>query len=166
MENPKKKCIHCGRWFLPDARVGNRQKRCFRQECLRALNRKKQKKWIELNPCYLAARCAKVRAWAKAYPNYWQKYRRNHPSYVEEDNCRRAESLRKQRRSAKLTSMRVLSVERLRQIQDLAPRDCSAKLTEIDRRVDGIVEYLFWTVKEPCSAKQTHIDLGSGPAVG
>lgn len=158
MEN-KKKCAHCGCRFVPDPRVGRRQKRCFKEECRLALNRKKQRKWIKLHPDFLAARKAKVRAWAKAYPNYWCQYRRKRPYYKKEDNIRRATSLKKQRRSAKLTSIRVLAVDRLHQIQGLDSPDCSAKLTEIDPRVNRIIEYLFWTVRESCSAKQKGIGL-------
>ena len=43
--------------------------------------------------------------------------------------------------------------------ESLRKARCSAKLTERDRRVDGIMEYLFWTVKEPLSAKQSHTDF-------
>ncbi len=163
MEIHQKKCRYCGRRFCPDPRVGKRQKRCVREECRKAENRRKVRKWMELNPDILPSLRAKMRVWAKAYPHYWQEYRKNHPAYCERDNARRAASLRKARCSAKLTSMREIAVDKLQKIEDLTPAECSAKLTERDRRVDGIMDYLLWTVKEPVSAKQTHTDLGAGP---
>ena len=165
MENVKKECRYCGRWFVPDARVGHRQKRCFLEECRRAENRRKVRKYIACNPDIVESLRGKMRVWAKAYPHYWRLYRKAHPEYVARDNARRKASLRRSRCSAKLTLMREVAVEKLHRIEDLAPANCSAKLTERDRRVDGIVEYLFWTVEAPLSAKQTHTDLGGGSAV-
>ena len=155
----RKECRYCGRWFVPDARVGHRQKRCFQEECRRAENRRKARKYIACNPDILKSLRAKMRVWAKAYPHYWRQYRESHPEYVARDNARRAASLRRSRCSAKRTSMREVAVEKLQRIKDFARADCSAKLTERDRRVDGLVEYLFWTVKEPFSAKQSHTDF-------
>lgn len=166
MNIAKKQCVHCGREFWPDPRVGKRQKRCFREECRRAENCRKARKWIQLNPDVLPSLRAKRRVWAKAYPNYWRRYRKNHPTYCLRDNQRRAASLRKARCSAKLTSIREIAVDKLQRIEAMIPADCSAKLTEIDRRVDGIVEYLFWTVRKPLSAKQTYTDLRAGSEVG
>ena len=163
MEIYNKKCVHCGRWFWPDPRVGKRQKRCVREECRKASNRRKSRKWVQNNPDILPSLRVKMRVWAKAYPDYWQRYRKDHPAYCQRDNQRRASSLRKARCSAKLTSIRDIAVHKLRRIEDLTPAECSAKLTERDRRVDGLVEYLFWTVKEPLSAKQTHTDLEGSP---
>lgn len=159
---PKKKCIYCGRWFLPDRRV-RKQKRCFREECRRAANRRKVRNWIKLHPDFLVGRVAKVRAWAKGYPDYWRQYRRGHPDYCLRDNRRRTAALRKARRSAKQTSIRAIAVEKLRKVRDLDPPNCSAKQTPIERRVEGLMDYLFWTVKVPCSAKQTGIEYPQSP---
>lgn len=162
MSTAKKNCIYCGRLFLPDPRVGKRQKRCFRDECRRAQNCKKSRKWIKRHPDYQDGRKAKLRDWADAYPNYWRNYRKTHPDYTAKDNRRRALALRRQRCSAKLTSIRSIAVEKLRQIQNEEPQNCSAKLTQTDRRINGIMDYLIWTVDQPCSAKhytyrQNHI---------
>ena len=165
MEIIKKKCIHCGQSFLPDPRVGRRQKRCAEEECRKAANRRKVRKWVQCNPDILPSLQAKMRVWAKAYPDYWRRYRKEHPDYCQRDNQRRAASLRKQRCSAKLTSMRTIAVEKLQRIEELAPENCSAKLTQRDRRVDGIMDYLLWTVKKPLSAKQTHIGLRAASQV-
>lgn len=164
MNIPKKKCAHCKRWFKPDARVWKQQKRCFREECRKAANRRKQRKWIKLHPDYLEGRRAKASAWAKSYPNYWQGYRKTHPAYVKRDNKRRKVALRKQKRSAKLTSIRKIAVGKLRGIQGMGTANCSAKLTSIDRRMARLLDYLLWTVGEPCSAKQTHMVIPSPSA--
>ena len=159
METSKKECRYCGRWFLPDPRVGKRQKRCFLEECRRAENRRKRRKWIAGHPEEKAERKVKARTWAYAYPHYWKHYRQTHPDYCSRDNARRAASLRKERCSAKITSMREVAVEKLRLIQREVPVDYSAKITERDRRVDGIVDYLFWTVKGSLSAKHNPYGL-------
>lgn len=158
-----KKCRYCGRRFMPDARVGKRQKRCFLEECRCAENCRKARKWIAGHPKEKAERKVKARAWAYAYPHYWRHYRKAHPEYVRRDNARRAEALRKSRCSAKLTSMRDMAVEKLRKIQTLRPEGCSAKLTERDRWVEGIMDYLFWTVKEDCPQNITPMDFDRPP---
>lgn len=159
MENSKKECRYCGRWFMPDPRVGKRQKRCFLEECRRAENRRKRQKWVRGHPLEKAERKVKARTWAYAYPHYWRQYREAHPEYARRDNERRAKALRKERCSAKITSMREVAVEKLSLIQRAVPEDCSAKITERDRRVDGIVDYLFWTVKGSLSAKHNAYGL-------
>jgi len=40
-----KHCEFCGRFFVPDSRVGNRQRSCFRQECQDARKRSSKRAW-------------------------------------------------------------------------------------------------------------------------
>ena len=53
-----KHCEFCGRFFVPDSRVGNRQRSCFRQECQDARKRSSKRAWREREtPCgYFAGR--------------------------------------------------------------------------------------------------------------
>jgi hypothetical protein len=47
-----KRCLFCGRFFVPDARVSERQKACPREGCKRARKRLSQRLWCEKNPDY------------------------------------------------------------------------------------------------------------------
>lgn len=40
-------CEFCGRFFVPDPRVGNRQRACFRQECQDARKQSSKRAWRE-----------------------------------------------------------------------------------------------------------------------
>ena len=48
----KKPCRICGRWFHPDARVGERQRACGKPECQTARRQKTQAYWRKRNPDY------------------------------------------------------------------------------------------------------------------
>jgi len=41
----KRPCSVCRQWFLPDARVGNRQRACSAPECQRARHREADRAW-------------------------------------------------------------------------------------------------------------------------
>jgi hypothetical protein len=51
-----KRCKYCGRYFVPDKRVGNRQRSCTRSECKKKRKQEAQKKWLEKNPDYFKGR--------------------------------------------------------------------------------------------------------------
>ena len=56
MPNARKKpCRICRLWFLPDARVGGRQRACGKPECQKSRRHKTQANWRERNPSYAAA---------------------------------------------------------------------------------------------------------------
>lgn len=58
-----KKCLLCGRFFIPDSRVGERQKVCSRKKCQKERKRLAQFKWCRKNPRYFADRYEYVRSW-------------------------------------------------------------------------------------------------------
>lgn len=49
-----KRCLFCGRYFIPDYRVKERQKACFDPACKKERRRTAQKAWIQRNPGYFA----------------------------------------------------------------------------------------------------------------
>ena len=61
-----KRCLYCGRWFTPDARVGKRQKACRRDACRKARRQHSQSVWSEKNPGYFRGRYPYVKQWRKA----------------------------------------------------------------------------------------------------
>jgi hypothetical protein len=60
-----KQCEFCGRFFVPDPRVGSRQRSCFRQECQDARKRLSKRAWRERETPrgYFAGRYPYVREW-------------------------------------------------------------------------------------------------------
>jgi len=64
-----KRCLFCGRYFIPDRRVGHRQKSCPRPECRKARKKAAQEAWLKKNPDYFAG-------FYEAYVKPWRKRRR------------------------------------------------------------------------------------------
>ena len=72
-----KHCEFCGRFFVPDHRVGNRQRACSRSDCKAARKRASQKKWVSGEPGYFLGRYP--------YVNEWRQKRRDRKSEVIQD---------------------------------------------------------------------------------
>jgi len=51
-----KKCEFCGRFFVPDPRVSNRQRACSHTECKKARKQCAQRQWVADNPGYFNGR--------------------------------------------------------------------------------------------------------------
>ena len=60
------RCAYCGQYFMPDARVGIRQKACSRPACKKARKKDAQRTWCDKNPGYFRGRYPYVKAWRKA----------------------------------------------------------------------------------------------------
>lgn len=60
-----KHCEFCGRFFVPDPRVGSRQRSCFRQECQDARKRSSKRDWRERETPrgYFTGRYSYVKGW-------------------------------------------------------------------------------------------------------
>ena len=56
LRSGKRPCRICRKWFLPDPRVGPRQRSCSTPECQRKRRAKTQASWRERNPDYFVAR--------------------------------------------------------------------------------------------------------------
>jgi len=159
MNNPKKRCVICHRWYKPNPRIGEDQLACDREECRSERKAEYDRAWRKKNPGYEAGRKVKQQAWAKANPTYWQRYRKTHPDYVERERERMMSRRKALKSDAKQVSMRQIAVEKLRSIEAQALKTV-AKQVSIRRRMDGIVDYLFW--KEGV-AKQVSTDLSPSP---
>jgi len=137
-------CLQCDRSFQPDTRIGDAQRTCSREACQRMRKRAKLRRWRVLHPDRAQSHPSKARAWAKAFPDYWQQYRREHPDYRAHDNERRRQARRRARRAAKETLIADISRRKLEALEALQSPDVSAKETPIDRRVEVVVDYLVW----------------------
>lgn len=58
-----KRCLFCGRFFVPDPRVGERQKSCYREACKKQRKVVAQRAWCEKNPGYFRERYPYVKQW-------------------------------------------------------------------------------------------------------
>ena len=59
----RKRCLFCGRFFIADRRVGDRQKACHREPCKQKRKRVAQRRWCENNPGYFQGRYPYVQQW-------------------------------------------------------------------------------------------------------
>ena len=64
----KRPCRICRQWFLPDARVGKRQRACKKPECQKARRQRSQARWRRKNPDYFHARRMQARGVQKRRP--------------------------------------------------------------------------------------------------
>ena len=73
----KRKCLHCGIFFLPDPRTHDHQRHCSEPTCKRASKRRAQQRWLSKteNQDYFRGRqnTARVQQWGQAHPGYWRK---------------------------------------------------------------------------------------------
>ena len=58
-----KRCLYCGQFFIPDPRVGERQKACHRESCKRKRKSAAQRAWCGKNPGYFEGRYPYVKQW-------------------------------------------------------------------------------------------------------
>ncbi len=58
-----KRCLFCGQFFIPDPRVGKRQKACHREPCRKKRKAEAQHRWCENNPGYFHGRYPYVKQW-------------------------------------------------------------------------------------------------------
>ena len=85
----ERKCPHCERFFVPDARNRKRQRYCAKEPCRRASKAASQRRWVgqPANADYFreAENAARARAWQAAHPGYWKKRRRSALVVLQED---------------------------------------------------------------------------------
>jgi hypothetical protein len=79
------RCRYCGRFFVPDRRVGKRQKSCGREECRVKRKRESQRRWVEANPGYFSGRYANTKQWRKRHPDYQRRRRAAKRSEIQDE---------------------------------------------------------------------------------
>src|SRR3990172_5230227 len=70
----EKRCQYCGKVFVPDRRVGMRQKACS-AACGKRRKKENNRAFGRKNPGYWRGRYAVVKEWRKDYPNYQRLWR-------------------------------------------------------------------------------------------
>lgn len=139
---PKKRCEFCHKWFSPHPRAPH-QRCCFNTACRKERKARAKKDWWVKNPDYGKGRQSKVRAWAKAYPDYWSEYRQEHPDYAKKERHRMRSARKKAKSVAKQDAVHQIYVEKLESIRQLEPVSV-AKQDAVYRRINDIVECLLW----------------------
>jgi hypothetical protein len=73
----KKKCQHCGKLFIPDARNAKRQQYCHLPACRKASKADSQRRWSQKpeNQDHFRGpiNCGRVRQWRAEHPGYWRR---------------------------------------------------------------------------------------------
>lgn len=70
----KKRCHYCGKLFIPDPRVGNRQRACSIQ-CQRLRKKENNRLFSRNNPGYWRGRYEYVKEWRLRNPDYQKRWR-------------------------------------------------------------------------------------------
>lgn len=127
----KKVCKQCGRRFTP-SRHASRQENCGRERCRQERRREWQRAKLRKDPEYKENQAAAQRRWREAHPEYWGKYRQEHPWSAEKNRRRQRERNWRARHPgvviAKMDEVERLSIEVIRQ-QLLEPM--IAKMDEV-----------------------------------
>lgn len=71
----QKRCVYCGRFFIPDRRV-RLQKSCARSECRKKRKRESQARWLEKYPDYFKNHYSdNIKKWRDSHPDYQKQWR-------------------------------------------------------------------------------------------
>lgn len=80
----RRRCVGCGQWYVPDARVKN-QRFCPKPECRLQRRREYQKRKIGEDAAYRANQADCQKRWREKNPGYWRQYRDSHPEYTQKN---------------------------------------------------------------------------------
>ncbi len=72
----KKRCRYCGKLFIPDSRVGPRQKACSAQ-CQQDRKKDNNRTYRKSNPGYWKGRYQYLKEWRQRNPGYQKRWRQN-----------------------------------------------------------------------------------------
>ncbi len=90
-----KKCLYCGREFIPNPRVGQRQEACSVQ-CQKLRKKENNKAFSKNNPGYWHGRYEYVKEWRQKHPDYQRQWRQKRKqTVVPKQDKIQAEILRK-----------------------------------------------------------------------
>jgi len=103
--------------------------------------------WRALHPDHVKVHAQRNRAWVKAHPKYWRRYRRNHAAYYRQDLLRRRRAYKAMRSSANEIAIAEISRRKLKALEALQDQDSSANETSIPRRIELVVDYLVWRAR-------------------
>ena len=153
----RKKCPYCRTFFVPDPRVGQRQKTCGNPSCKKALNAKNNARWRKENPDCCRNDYPRVKQWLDHHPGYLKQYRQCHPQYVHKN--RQAQRLRDRRKKLLLAIQAQIKdqlPELIEQLWNRPPLDIQDPITLKPLEMT----FLFSTL--PRLAIQAQMDTSAG----
>jgi hypothetical protein len=78
----KRRCPHCWRLFVADARVGDRQRTCGREACRKEHKQQYDRKWRREHPDYFRGTYPQQKEFYGSRAECKGQYRQSHPEYV------------------------------------------------------------------------------------
>lgn len=96
----RKRCCYCKSLFIPDPRVGQRQKTCGDHLCQKAHKAQNNARWRKRNPDYARNDYPRLKEWLDQHPGYLKEYRQTYPEYVKKN--REAQRLRDRSKKLRL----------------------------------------------------------------
>jgi hypothetical protein len=81
----QKRCVYCGRYFVPDRRVGDRQRCCKNKGCQCKRKKESQRRWVLANPGYFKGRYEYVKEWRKQNPDYQRRWRARRRGEIQDE---------------------------------------------------------------------------------
>ena len=109
-----KSCEVCGKTFIPDHRVGDRQRVCKNSVCKLERKKRSQQQWIAKNPDYFQGRYPELKEWLNTHPGYLRQYRYNKKADVQRNSYDIQDELTCKNNS----ELEFYNIERARDIQD------------------------------------------------
>ena len=79
----RRRCPYCKRLFVPDPRVGDRQRTCGRAQCRKQHKRQYDEDWRKKHPEYFRGSYAQQKQIYGTRADYKRQYRKDHPDYVQ-----------------------------------------------------------------------------------
>ncbi len=79
----RKRCEYCGALFIPDKRIGARQRACS-PSCQKERKRDNNKEFGKNNPGYWRGRYEVVKEWRQQHPEYQRAWRKQQQEKQEE----------------------------------------------------------------------------------
>ena len=77
MYTRQKHCEFCGRFFIPDRRIGSKQRSCSCPECRKQRKAASQSAWVSKNSDYFKGRYENTKKWREEHPGYQRQRRKN-----------------------------------------------------------------------------------------
>ena len=115
MKNKKRRCRHCGCLFEVCGKV-KKHEYCKKKKCRKARKRRWQKEKMQRDAQYRNDQKQAQKDWMAKNPDYWKRYRDNHPEYTRRNKkaqrLRNRAILKKKSRIEEIAKMDAMSPEK------------------------------------------------------
>lgn len=149
----RKRCRYCKRLFIPDPRVGERQKTCGDPLCQKAHKAKNNARWRRKNSDYFHNDYPRVKRWLDQHPGYLNHYRQTHTEYVKKNREARRLGYRRKKLSVDIQAeIKRQSIETTDKLWSLADVDIQDEISAQPLEMT----FLFGTL--PCVDIQVSLD--------